>query len=85
MSSNGQINGRDNWISTDGKQALWYYPTHSNWKIGSKSKLGSAYGGLSSKSDTACPTSNGGNKWMFWDGKWVDAGNDVQAACDDGK
>ena len=72
---------RDYWISTDGKQAIWYDSSFSTWIIGSN--LGSNNtGGLSSIYDTACP-SDDGNKWKFWkDRNWVDAGNDTQVACD---
>ena len=82
MSSNGKINEQNYWISSnDGKQAIWYDPKYSNWKIGSKSNLGSSTAGLYSKYDTACP-SDDGKKWKYYDGdNWVDAGNDAQAAC----
>ena len=50
--------------------------------IGPKSKLGLNYGFLSSTYGLACPSDYGNKWWFLKDGNWVDAGNDIQAACD---
>ena len=66
------INGKSSWKSAT--QAIWYYPEHNIWAIGSLSDIGripnwgiSSFGPPYTKYDS--PQKVPKDKWNYWDGK----------------
>ena len=64
----GLKNGRYYWESTDGRSAIWYYPSYKEWMIGSSFYLGTQFRGISAGfTSVTCPNQNH-NRWVFWNG-----------------
>ena len=65
-----QTNGKNAWIN--GSHAIWYDSGNDNWKIGSKSNIGTGVCGIHSTKDAQNPTLVG-NNWEYYNkGKFVE-------------
>ena len=39
-----KVNGKPHWLQEGGADAIWFDPVNNNWKLGSQSILGNAFG-----------------------------------------
>ena len=69
----GKINGRDYWVSANGKSAIWYYPAFRQWMCGHINYLGTQWRGIFSEiTSVHCPTQNL-KRWNYFDGTGLKA------------
>merc|ERR1712062_106797 len=72
---NGHIGGRDWYLSSNGKYAIWYNGNYGQWVVGQEHKKGTDWRVFRNFDDDKCPHQPGYN-WQYWVSaisKWVDA------------
>ena len=74
-------NSREDWITADGKYAIWYQGGY--WNIGDVSDRGTNICGMQTPTTSLQSPVDAGNKWKYYNGKaWVQSDGAVQVTCE---
>ena len=80
----GTTNSRQDWISADGKNAIWYEGGYWNlgyWNLGRVSDRGTSTRFMYTSTTSPQLPVYAGNKWSYWNKEaWVQ-NDDVQVMC----
>ena len=76
--SDGFVNGYPYWLKSNGSQAIWFDKVVSNWKVGTKSVLGTNTGGIGGPYGNDSYPNEIKQGWRYSDNGFKDSGpNDV--------
>ena len=69
-----KVNGKPHWLQEGGTDAIWFDPVFNNWKLGSQSILGNAFGSkiLTTKDSAEEMLPNEITPWLYSvNGSWT--------------